>query len=275
MDKRFSRFEAMIGAEQMEALRHSHVMVVGVGGVGGGTVEALSRAGVGTLTLVDRDAVDITNMNRQVAALSSTVGIPKVEALAARVRDVNPECDVRPLCVNLAADTVDELLSDRPDCVADCIDDMNAKVLLICECKRRGIPIVSSMGAGNRLDPSKLSITDVFRRERSRRKNHAQAFARRGDQKSLRLRQQRTAEKMPRRDVAGSVFPCKRAVRAAGRGNDHRIADRALFVRRRGNPNLIWNGENGRFQTYAEIFVFFGETVLYYCHRTIVRSCVL
>ena len=165
MDKRFSRFEAMIGAEQIEALRHSHVMVVGVGGVGGGTVEALSRAGVGTLTLVDRDVVDITNMNRQVAALSSTVGMPKVEALAVRVRDVNPECDVRPLCVNLAADTVDELLSDRPDCVADCIDDMNAKVLLICECKRRGIPIVSSMGAGNRLDPSKLSITDVFRTE--------------------------------------------------------------------------------------------------------------
>ena len=144
----------MIGAEQIEALRHSHVMVVGVGGVGGGTVEALSRAGVGTLTLVDRDVVDITNMNRQVAALSSTVGMPKVEALAVRVRDVNPECDVRLLCVNLAADTVDELLSDRPDCVADCIDDMNAKVLLICECKRRGIPIVSSMGAGNRLDPS-------------------------------------------------------------------------------------------------------------------------
>ena len=165
MDQRFSRFEAMIGAEALEALRHSHILVLGVGGVGGGAVEALARSGVGRLTLVDDDDVDITNLNRQFAALSSNIGMDKVSAMAMRVRDINPDCIVEEKCIRFTEETAEEILSGDIDYVADCIDDMNAKVLLVKLCREKRIPLIASMGAGNRMDPSKLYITDIFKTE--------------------------------------------------------------------------------------------------------------
>ncbi len=163
--KKFSRFEAMIGAEAFDSLRHSHIMVVGVGGVGGGAVEALARSGVGRLTLVDDDMVDVTNLNRQFAALCSNIGMEKVHAMAMRVHDINPDCIVEEKCIRFCEETAEQLLGGDIDYVADCIDDMNAKVLLVKLCRQKGIPLIASMGAGNRMDPSKLYVTDVFKTE--------------------------------------------------------------------------------------------------------------
>ena len=158
---RFSRTELLIGRGGLERLRSSRVMVCGIGGVGSYAAEALGRAGVGQITLVDFDDICLTNVNRQIHALSSTVGQPKVEAMAARLRDINPQAEITPLKAFFSRENAEQILSVPPDYVLDAIDHFTAKVALITICREQGIPVVSSMGAANKLDPTKIQVADI------------------------------------------------------------------------------------------------------------------
>lgn len=159
----FSRTELLIGREALEKLKKSKVAVFGVGGVGSFAVEALARSGVGTLVLVDKDDICITNINRQIHATTKTVGKPKVEVMAERIKDINPLCDVVTYKMFYNKDTAKELLSDDYDYVIDAIDTVSSKIDLIVRCKENNIPIISSMGAGNKLDPTKFEVSDIYK----------------------------------------------------------------------------------------------------------------
>ena len=158
---RFSRTELLIGAGGLSALAAKHVMICGIGGVGGYAAEALGRAGVGRITLVDFDDICMTNINRQIHALSSTVGQPKVETMAARLRDINPAAEIIPVKEFFAQESAERLLGPRPDYVLDAIDHFTAKVSLITVCRQQNIPVISSMGAANKLDPTKIEVSDI------------------------------------------------------------------------------------------------------------------
>jgi tRNA A37 threonylcarbamoyladenosine dehydratase len=155
------RTELLVGSEGLEALKKTHILVIGVGGVGSYAVEFLARAGIGKLTIVDGDTVDLTNTNRQLPALHSTVGLPKTEVMAARLKDINPELELTILQSFISPETVDSLIDQRYDFVFDCIDSIQPKQYIIVTCKQKDVPIVSSMGAGGRVDPSKVKIADI------------------------------------------------------------------------------------------------------------------
>lgn len=157
------RTRLLLGEEKSERLRQAHVLVVGVGGVGAYAAEMLCRAGVGRLTLVDADTVQPTNINRQLPALHSTLGQPKVEVLAARFRDINPEVELTILPVFLKDENIPQLLdAARYDFVVDAIDTLAPKCYLIAEALRRRIKIVSSMGAGAKSDITQVRFADVW-----------------------------------------------------------------------------------------------------------------
>jgi len=158
---RFSRTEILIGADGLATLAASHVMICGIGGVGSYAAEALGRAGIGRITLVDFDDICLTNVNRQIHALSSTVGLPKVEVMAVRLREINPAATIIPVRAFFARDNADELLSPPPDYVLDAIDHFTAKTALITFCREQGIPVISSMGAANKLDPTRIHVDDI------------------------------------------------------------------------------------------------------------------
>ncbi len=160
-ESRFQRLEMLVGPAGMDRLRHASVAVFGVGGVGGYAVEALARAGVGRLTLIDYDDVSITNVNRQIHALDGTVGRPKVTVMAERCRAINPDVRVEPLKIFYAASLGDELLGRGYDYVLDCIDTITAKLSLIERCRVAGLPVISSMGAANKLDPTLIEVADI------------------------------------------------------------------------------------------------------------------
>ena len=160
-DNIYTRTEMLLGIEAVAKLRASRVIVFGVGGVGGYAVEALVRAGVGRITLVDHDRVSVTNINRQIIATSSTVGLYKVEAMKARILDINPDTEVTPLALEYSEENADSFNLTDYDLVLDCIDSVRAKIHLILSAKRGGVPIISSMGAGRRLDPARFRITDI------------------------------------------------------------------------------------------------------------------
>lgn len=153
-DERFLRTELMIGTEGLGRLRAAHVAVVGLGAVGGYAVEALARAGVGRLRLVDADVLRSSNLNRQLHALESTLGQPKVEAARSRVHDINPACRVEALRLFVHADTVDQVLAGPPDLVLDAIDSRAPKLELLSAVLQRGLTVISSMGAASRTDPA-------------------------------------------------------------------------------------------------------------------------
>ena len=157
----FSRSELLLGEVALNRLCASHVTVFGLGGVGSFAVEALARAGVGHLRLVDHDVVGPSNLNRQLFALRSTLGLPKAEVAAARVRDINPDCDVDPRVTFVHTDTLPGLLTPRPDVMIDAIDSMACKVALMRTAHEQGIPILTAMGAGGRLDSSQLRVGDL------------------------------------------------------------------------------------------------------------------
>ena len=157
----FQRTALMLGREAMERLARSRVAVFGVGGVGSYVVEALARSGVGTLELIDNDVVSVSNINRQLVALHSTVGRPKVEVAAERVRDINPECRVIARRVFYLPTSADEVDLTSFDYVADCIDTVSAKMELIRRCTRQGVPIICSMGAAYKLDPTAFRVADI------------------------------------------------------------------------------------------------------------------
>ena len=157
----FIRTRLLIGDEPLDRLAAAKVAVFGVGGVGGFCVEALARAGVGTLHLYDDDTVSESNLNRQIAALHSTIGQPKAEVVAARVRDINPACDVKAIRMFYLPQNADQVDLSQYDYVVDCIDTVAAKLDLVSRCNALQIKIISAMGSGNKLDPTVFEITDI------------------------------------------------------------------------------------------------------------------
>jgi tRNA A37 threonylcarbamoyladenosine dehydratase len=158
---RFSRTELLIGSEGLDKLGKSTVAVFGLGGVGGHAAEALCRAGVGRLVLVDFDDVCLTNINRQIIAMSDTVGKSKALLMAERMKKINPEAEIVPCKDFYSAENSGYLLSDSYDYVLDAIDNITSKLHLIGSCRERRIPIVSSMGAAAKLDPTKIRVADI------------------------------------------------------------------------------------------------------------------
>lgn len=157
----FSRTELAIGKEGLQKLKESTVAVLGVGGVGSFTVEALVRSGVGKIIMIDKDAVDITNCNRQLHALLNTIGRDKVELMQERIALINPECEVVPLKMFYTEETYEQLFAHHLDYVVDAMDTITYKVHLAIECKKRGIPIIASMGAANKMDPTRFKVADI------------------------------------------------------------------------------------------------------------------
>jgi len=156
-----SRLELMIGEEAVQRLKKAHVAVFGVGGVGGYTVEALARSGVGALTLVDDDTVNLTNLNRQIIALHSTLGQYKVDAAKARILDIHPDCRVTAMKTFFLPENADAFDFAQYDYVVDAIDTVSGKIELAVRCQAAGVPIISCMGAGNKLDPTAFVVTDI------------------------------------------------------------------------------------------------------------------
>lgn len=157
-----TRTELLLGADRMERLAHSHVLVVGLGGVGAYAAEQICRAGIGRMTIVDADVVNESNINRQLPALHSTLGMPKAEVMARRLLDINPKLKLTVLNEFLRDERTEEILSEATyDFIVDAIDSLSPKVYLLFHAYNRKIPIVSSMGAGAKIDPSQVRIADI------------------------------------------------------------------------------------------------------------------
>ena len=165
MSEAFLRTRMLLGEAAMERLAHAHVAVFGLGGVGGFVVEGLARSGVGELTLIDHDTVGETNLNRQVGALRSTMDLPKTEALARRVRDINPDCVLHLKNARYDNEHREAFFQCQYDYVVDAIDLVSCKLDLIQTALERGIPILSALGTGNKLDPTQFRITDISKTE--------------------------------------------------------------------------------------------------------------
>ena len=165
MNEAFVRTAMLLGEDGMARLGRARVAVFGIGGVGGHAAEALARSGVGALELVDADVVSPSNLNRQIVALRSTVGMPKVEVAAARIHDINPDCEVTPRRVFFGPDTADQFDFSRYDYVVDAIDTVTGKVQLIVRAKAAGVPVICAMGAGNKLDPTRFEVADIHETE--------------------------------------------------------------------------------------------------------------
>ena len=159
----FCRTELLVGEEGINKLHNSKVIVFGIGGVGSFVVEALTRAGVGNLILVDNDTICISNLNRQIHATQATVGNVKVEAMKERVLTINPNCNVEAKQVFITADNIEEIIPSDIDYVVDAIDTVTSKLALAEYCYKNNINIMSSMGTGNKMDPSQFRVTDVFK----------------------------------------------------------------------------------------------------------------
>jgi tRNA A37 threonylcarbamoyladenosine dehydratase len=157
----FSRTELAIGPEGTELLKSSTVAVLGIGGVGGIAAEALARSGVGRLILIDKDVVDITNINRQIHALMTTIGQPKADLMSERIKLINPDCEVISLRMFYTEETYEELFKYPLDYVVDASDTISYKIHLIKQCLERNIPIISSMGAANKMDPTRFQVADI------------------------------------------------------------------------------------------------------------------
>ena len=160
-DEKFIRTEMLIGKENLERLKESHVAVFGIGGVGSYTTEALTRAGIGQLTLIDADTVNESNINRQLIATVNTVGLNKVEVAKSRILEINPDAKVNVYPIFFDDETVGEIDFSGVDYIIDAIDSVKSKVALIALAKEKGIPIISSMGTGNKLDPTKFEVADI------------------------------------------------------------------------------------------------------------------
>lgn len=161
MNDPFIRERMALGDQAVDKLARSHVAVFGIGGVGSYTAEALARAGIGSLTLVDNDTVGLSNINRQLCALHSTLGQFKAEAMAARIRDINSQCQVRPITALYTEEDKARFLDVQYDYIADCIDLVSCKLSLIQNAHNMDIPIISALGTGNKLDPSRFQISDI------------------------------------------------------------------------------------------------------------------
>ncbi|MGI6241986.1 MAG: tRNA threonylcarbamoyladenosine dehydratase [Prevotella sp.] len=161
MENQFSRTQLLLGKPALNTLADSRVAVFGVGGVGGYVVEVLARSGVGHIDIIDKDKVDPTNINRQIYALHSTVGRYKVDVAAERIHDINPACVVEKYKMFYLPQNADEIDLTKYDYVADCVDTVTAKLELIRQCHTLNVPLISSMGAANKLDPTGFRVTDI------------------------------------------------------------------------------------------------------------------
>ncbi|MHA3082364.1 tRNA threonylcarbamoyladenosine dehydratase [Acinetobacter sp. ANC 5383] len=164
-DRRFAGVAKIYGEPNFNQFEQSHVMVIGIGGVGSWAVEALARTGIGRLTLVDMDVIASSNINRQLPAISSTLGQDKVAVMAERCRQINPRMQVNVIDDYLSPENVKELLLEVPDVVLDCIDDVKAKLALMLHCRFNKIPLIVSGGAGGKLDPLKIRVADLSKTE--------------------------------------------------------------------------------------------------------------
>ena len=160
---KFSRLENLIGILSLEKLQNATILIVGLGGVGGYVVEALARSGIGNLILVDYDRVDITNFNRQIIAINNNVNRYKIDCFKDRIRDINEECNVITYNLKVDSTNIKDIFNNNIDFVVDAVDDIKAKELIINYCMENNIDFISSMGTGNRLDPSKLLVTTLDR----------------------------------------------------------------------------------------------------------------
>lgn len=163
MSEQFSRTGLLLGEAALQKLSESRVAVFGVGGVGGYVVEALARSGVGALDLVDHDRVSLSNINRQIIALHSTVGEYKVDVMKDRIADINPACHVLARRCFFLPETRDEFDFSDYDYVVDAVDTVTAKIQLVLQAKEAGVPVISSMGAGNKLNPAEFEVADLYR----------------------------------------------------------------------------------------------------------------
>ncbi len=163
MPDQFERTRMLVGGEAVERLRHMRVLLFGIGGVGSFAAEAIARAGIGRIELIDNDTVGLTNLNRQLVALHSTLEMKKTEVMAARMRDICPDTEVTVRDVFVSAETIASFEFSQYDYVIDAIDTVSAKLMIIDGCIKAGTPIISCMGTGNRLDPSKLTVCDVYK----------------------------------------------------------------------------------------------------------------
>lgn len=159
----YSRTERVLGVGAVNKLKKSRVLVFGIGGVGGHAVEALARAGVGTIGIVDKDTIEASNINRQLVATTQTIGRLKTEVMAERIHDINPGIIVKEYPLFYLADTADKIDFTEYDYVIDAVDNVTAKILIIVKCDTLGIPVISSMGTGNKLDPTAFEVEDIYK----------------------------------------------------------------------------------------------------------------
>ncbi|MEE0865716.1 MAG: tRNA threonylcarbamoyladenosine dehydratase [Clostridia bacterium] len=162
MQDQFSRTELLIGKEKIEKLKNSKVAIFGLGGVGSYVLEACVRAGIGNLVLVDKDEVDITNLNRQIIATRKTIGKPKVEVAKERILEINPEANVE-IYQEFFMPETKGILDESIDYIVDAVDTVTAKIELVVRANKLNIPIISSMGTGNKLDPTRFEVTDIYK----------------------------------------------------------------------------------------------------------------
>lgn len=158
----FSRFALLVGEENIQKLNQAHVIVFGVGGVGGYVVEALVRSGIGHITIVDNDVVSLSNLNRQIIATQETIGQKKVDVMKKRILSINPQCDVTALDMFYLPETADQIDLSSYDYVVDAIDTITSKIELAVRCNQK-IPIISSMGTGNKMNPALLEVSDLYK----------------------------------------------------------------------------------------------------------------
>ncbi len=159
--ERFSRTALLLSEQALKDLSSKKVLIIGIGGVGSHVVEALARTGIGKISMMDHDVVDVTNINRQIHALDSTIGIPKVEVMKTRILDINAAAEVAIFKKFYNKETCSSFINAEYDFVVDAVDNVPAKIDIISSCKRQGIPVISSMGAGNKLNPLALRIADI------------------------------------------------------------------------------------------------------------------
>ena len=162
MESEFDRTSLLLGEEAMERLNKSHVAVFGIGGVGGYVCEMLIRSGVGNLDIIDKDEVSVTNINRQLIALHSTVGCDKVTVMRNRLLDIHPQAQIHCFHQFFLPENIEEFPFDTYDYIVDCVDTVTAKIALISIAHAKQIPMISSMGAGNKLDPSRFRVMDIY-----------------------------------------------------------------------------------------------------------------
>ena len=164
-ERRFAGVAKIYGEESFNHYEHSHVMVIGIGGVGSWAVEALARTGLGELTLVDMDVIAASNINRQLPAITTTLGHEKIEVMAERCRAINPRIKINLIDDYLTPDNIQDVLANTPDLILDCIDDVKAKFALMLHCRFNKIPLIVSGGAGGKLDPLKIRVADLSKTE--------------------------------------------------------------------------------------------------------------